>query len=174
MRFGVCMHGEPQRTPRPVGYLAIRQFRPRAGQVSSYPVSMLILGAVFALLTIGFVVPCAIDIAMTPSDHFGLPSKQTWLLVGTVFWAFGAAAWLLVGRRDVRMRAVCDEVTRGLTFGDETSLWTAPRRGAGRGHLADLRRPDQQTAMASMSFVAPDDNPDFLLELERRIHGDNA
>jgi hypothetical protein len=133
---------------------------------------MLVLCAVFALLTVGFVIPCVIDIAMTPSDHFGVPAKQTWLIVGTAFWAFGAAAWLLVGRRDVRMRAVCNEVSDGLLFADESSLWSSPRHGSGLGYLSGLGRraqPAHQTAMAAANFVAPDDNPDFLLELDRRI-----
>jgi hypothetical protein len=136
---------------------------------SGYAVSMLILCAVFALLTVGFVVPCVIDIAMTPSDHFDLPSKHTWLIVGTAFWAFGAAAWLLVGRRDVRMRAVCGEVTGDWMFGPQSSLWSSPRRGPGLGYPSGIGRPEQQTAVASARFVAPDDNPDFLLELDRQI-----
>jgi|ERR1700684_3358341 hypothetical protein len=145
--------------------------RATSGLVRGYAVSMLVLCAVFALLTVGFVIPCVIDIAMTPSDHFDLPAKQTWLIVGTAFWAFGAAAWLLVGRRDVRMRAVCNEVSDGLMFADESSLWSSPRRGAGLGYLSGLGRrgPGQQTAMAGLNFIAPDDNPDFLLELDRRI-----
>jgi hypothetical protein len=143
-----------------------------SGLVRGYAVSMLVLCAVFALLTVGFVIPCVIDIAMTPSDHFDLPAKQTWLIVGTAFWAFGAAAWLLVGRRDVRMRAVCNEVSDGLMFADESSLWSSPRRGQGLGYLSGLGRRDQpghQAAMTPVNFLAPDDNPDFLLELGRRI-----
>jgi hypothetical protein len=139
---------------------------------------MLLLCALFALLTIGFVIPCLIDIAMTPSDHFDLPSKQTWLIVGAAFWAFGAAAWLLVGRRDVRMRAVCDEVSSGLIFADESSLWSSRRHGPGLRYVPRPSRHAQRgpqgtqgpwTAMAPADFVAPDDNQDFLLELGRRI-----
>ncbi len=138
---------------------------------------MLLLCAVFALLTAGFVIPCAVDIAMTPSHHFALPSRQTWLIVCVAFWAFGAAAWLLVGRRDVRMRAVCDEVTGNWMGNAELSLWTTPNRGAGLGYRAGVNRPGarrpsrptERAAMVSTHFVAPDDNPDFLQELERRI-----
>src|SRR5258707_15550340 len=72
---------------------------------------MLLLGVVFALLTVGLVVPCVIDIAMTPQHHFDLPSKQSWLIVVIGFWIFGAAAWLLLGRRDVRMHRLWDDVT---------------------------------------------------------------
>src|SRR5258708_36863081 len=139
---------------------------------------MLLPCVIFALLTIGLVVPCVIDIAMTPRDHFDLPSKQIWLIVAIAFWVFGAAAWLLVGRRDVRMHRLWDDVT---------GSWV-PVRGpehahpASRGGRSDYpfgsARRGRQAAMASVRFVAPDDNPAFLLELDHRIRtrreGDTA
>jgi hypothetical protein len=129
---------------------------------------MLLLGVVFALLTVGLVVPCVIDIAMTPQHHFDLPSKQSWLIVVIGFWAFGAAAWLLLGRRDVRMHRLWDDVT---------GSWV-PARGLRDRHPANRGRADypfgsarrgRQAAMASVRFIAPDDNPEFLLELDRQI-----
>ncbi|HET9897728.1 MAG TPA: PLD nuclease N-terminal domain-containing protein [Streptosporangiaceae bacterium] len=119
-----------------------------------------------------------IDIAMTPSYHFDLPSKRLWLTVLVAFWVFGAVAWLLIGRRDVRMRAVCDDLTGSWSSGTHQSLWSAPNRGTRpgiwpgtgrRGHDAMRQHP---SAMESARFIAPDDNPDFLLELARRIRGD--
>ena len=129
---------------------------------------MLLLCAVFALLTVGFVIPCVIDIAMTPGNHFDVPSKQTWLIVAVAFWVFGAATWLIVGRRDVRMRAACDEVSEGLMFADDGGLWSSPRRTGLRDRPSLLSRERYQMT-APPRFVAPDDNPDFLLELDRRI-----
>ncbi len=123
---------------------------------------MLVLCVIFALLTLGFVVPCVIDIASTPERYFDLPTKQTWLMVAIAFWVFGAAAWLLVGRRDVRAERVLDTPAAlwatggGLVLGPR-----AARAGAGRGW-----RPGVGTRAR---FVAPDDNPEFLLELDRRI-----
>ncbi|HUC59007.1 MAG TPA: hypothetical protein VMA95_16515 [Streptosporangiaceae bacterium] len=108
---------------------------------------------------------------MTPSEHFELPSKQTWLIVATAFWAFGAAAWLIIGRRDVRMRAVCNEVTGDFMFGPQASLWSAPHRGSLPGYLARGRGPEPQPVAGLTEFIAPDDNPEFLLELGRRIKG---
>ncbi len=131
---------------------------------------MLLLCAVFALLTVGFVIPCVIDIAMTPSNHFYVPSKKTWLIVVVVFWAFGAATWLVIGRRDVRMRAACDEVSDGLLFAEEGGLWSAPNKRTSLRDRSSVRRPERyQLAAPPFQFVAPDDNPDFLLELDRRI-----
>ena len=130
---------------------------------------MLLLCAVFALLTVGFVVPCVVDIAMTPRSHFDVPTKQTWLIVAAAFWVFGAATWLLIGRRDVRMRAACDEVSDGLMFDDEGGLWSSPRRATGLRDRSGLRRGERYQTAAPARFVAPDDNPAFLLELDRRI-----
>lgn len=128
---------------------------------------MLLLCAVFALLTVGFVIPCVVDIAMTPGSHFDVPSKRAWLIVAVAFWVFGAAIWLIIGRRDVRMRAACDEVSEGLMFADEGGLWSSPSRRTGLRDRSGLRGGERVTAPAR--FIAPDDNPAFLLELDRRI-----
>lgn len=132
---------------------------------------MLLLCAVFALLTAGFVIPCVIDIAMTPRSYFDVPSKQTWLIVAVAFSVFGAATWLLIGRRDARMRAACDEVSDGLMFSDGGGLWSSPSRTTGLRDRSGIRRRERHQTAAPFRFVAPDDNPDFLLELERRIRG---
>jgi hypothetical protein len=128
---------------------------------------MLLLCVIFALLTVGLVVPCVIDIAMTPRHHFDLPSKQIWLIVAIAFWVFGAAAWLLVGRRDVRMHQLWDEMTGNWVAASGQRSHPAGR-GAADYPFASARR-GRQAAMARMRFIAPDDNPEFLLELDRRI-----
>jgi hypothetical protein len=132
---------------------------------------MLVLCVIFALLTVGFVVPCALDVAMTPRRYFDLPSKQTWLIVVVGFWVFGAAVWLLVGRREAQMRRLWDDMTKSWMLGRKPS----PRRSAGWASGNDYpfgnARRGRQAAMAPARFIAPDDNPDFLLELERRIRG---
>ena len=95
---------------------------------------MLVLCVIFALLAVGLVVPCVIDVATTPSHHFDLPSKQTWLIVVIAFWAFGAAGWLLLGRREVRMHQLWDDMTgdwSGARRGSAASRWPRGRTGAG-------------------------------------------
>jgi hypothetical protein len=144
------------------------------GLTSGYAVSMLVLGALFALVTIGFVVPCAIDVAMTPSRLFDVPTKQTWLIVAVGFWAFGAAAWLIFGRREIRMRAACDELAQswgapGASDRQGPGLWSPPRHQAGLSHRPALGRRPRPMATISTHFVAPDDNPEFLLKLDRII-----
>jgi len=129
---------------------------------------MLLLCVTFALLTVGFVLPCLLDIATTPRHLFDLPSKGTWLAVAAGFWVFGSAVWLIVGRREVQMRRHWE---------DMTGMWGADG-GRGAGHPArplakeypfGSTRRARQAATAAVRFVAPDDNPDFLLELDRRI-----
>ncbi len=129
---------------------------------------MLVLCVVFALLTVGLVVPCVIDIATTPRHYFDLPSKQIWLTVAVAFWVFGAAAWLLVGRREVRMHRLWDDVT-GSWISIQGQHRHPATRGAGYDHPFASAKRGRQAAAARVRFVAPDDNPDFLLELDRRI-----
>lgn len=124
---------------------------------------MLVVGVIFALVTVGLVIPCVIDIAMTPDHHFDLPSKQTWLIVAVAFWVFGSAAWLFVGRREVRMRRLWDDVTGSWVQAPQ------PHHPAARARRGDYPFARQRQAVVPMRFVAPDDNPDFLEELDRRI-----
>ena len=125
---------------------------------------MLLLSVIIALVTVGFVVPCIIDIATTPGYYFDLPSKQTWLVVAVAFWLFGAAAWLLVGRRDVRAQWAWDQMAGGP--GGRMHAY-----GHRPGYSAADRWRGRPAMRVPVRFVAPDDNPEFLLQLEHRIRG---
>jgi hypothetical protein len=106
-----------------------------------------------------------LDVTTTPDSEFMTLSKGMWLMVVGVFWIFGATAWLLVGRpqRPSLMHG-------GSRYG--TGMTAAE---------AQLRHPATQAAggyadpggwVASVSApqpLGPDDDPDFLLELDRRI-----
>ena len=130
---------------------------------------MLLLCVVFALITVGLVVPCLIDIATTSRHDFDLPSKRTWLTVVAVCWAFGAAAWLLAGRRDVLSRRQWDGDPGRHGYerhgARQHRVW---RRPAASVQFADAVL-GRRAAAAPFRCVAPDDNPEFLLELDRRI-----
>jgi hypothetical protein len=121
--------------------------------------------ALIILFTVGFVLPCMLDITMTPDSEFTTFGKGTWLLIAGAFWVFGAGAWLIVGR------------PRRLGL-----PWASPYAAGGFGPAEALRRhPAAQSAagygdsstavgfLASPQPLGPDDDPDFLLELERRI-----
>jgi len=129
---------------------------------------MLLLCVTFALLTVGFVLPCLLDIATTPRHLFDLPSKGTWLAVAAGFWVFGSAVWLIVGRREVQMRRHWEDMT-GMWAADAGYRGGHPAGPLGKDYPFGNPRRARQAATAAVRFVAPDDNPDFLLELERRI-----
>jgi Phospholipase_D-nuclease N-terminal len=130
----------------------------------------------FALFTAGFWVPCLVDVATTPRYEFQRLSKGTWLLLVAAFWVFGAVAWLLIGRPAWHWR--------------EPSLWRDQARRTGPGPQEALRRHpagrdmdlgyerntadglDREAPVRPSRMAGPDDDPEFLLELDRRIRED--
>jgi hypothetical protein len=129
-----------------------------------------------ALFTAGFWVPCLVDVARTPRHEFQRLTKGTWLLLVAAFWVFGAVAWLLIGRPAWRWR--------------EPSLWRAQARRTGPGPQEAFRRHpagrgmelgyeriaadglDREAPVRRTRMAGPDDDPEFLLELDRRIRED--
>ena len=67
---------------------------------------MLLPVVLFALLTVGFWVPCMLDVGTTHRYHFRGLSKGSWLLLVACLWVFGAIAWLLVGRPGARLQLI--------------------------------------------------------------------
>jgi len=126
---------------------------------------MLVACALIILFSVGFVLPVMLDITTTPESEFTVLSKGTWLMVAGAFWVFGAAAWLIVGRPHglgVRHRPP----RYGGGFGPAEALLRHPATQAAGGYVemgnwpADLRLTGP---------VGPDDDEEFLRELERRI-----
>jgi hypothetical protein len=128
--------------------------------------SMWLACALIILFSVGFVLPCMLDITTTPDSEFTTLTKGTWLVIAGAFWVFGATAWLIVGRpRRPSMRR-----------------WSDPYAGQGFDAMEALQRHPAAQAMGnygefggSVAFdstplpLGPDDDPDFLLELDRRI-----
>jgi hypothetical protein len=127
--------------------------------------SMWLACALIILFSVGFVLPCMLDITTTPDSEFSTLSKGTWLLIAGAFWVFGATAWLVAGR------------PRRPSF----RHWD-PYGPHGFGPAESMHRHPAAQAMGvsgefggSLAFVAaprplgPDDDPDFLMELDRRI-----
>jgi hypothetical protein len=121
--------------------------------------------ALIVLFSVGFVLPCMLDITTTPDSEFTTMSKGMWLMVAGAFWVFGSAAWLIIGRpqRPSLYRA---RPYGGAGFGATEALLRHPAAQAAGGYfdaghwLANVGGPRP---------LGPDDDPDFLLELERRI-----
>ncbi len=137
---------------------------------------MLLPAALFVLITVGLVVPCLIDVARTPWYAFGRPAKATWLVLVAGLWAVGALAWLIAGHR-----------RRGWTAPLPGDSWPGGARRLSLGE-ARLRHPAWRAADPDADFgaepaaaetgsvlpaipVGPDDDPEFLDELQRRISG---
>src|SRR5215467_9263841 len=59
---------------------------------------MWIACALIVLFSVGFVLPCMLDVATTADSELTTFTKGTWLLIVGAFWIFGAIAWLIVGR----------------------------------------------------------------------------
>jgi hypothetical protein len=131
---------------------------------------MLLVGVLFGLVTVGFVVPCLIDVAVTPRYDLRSLTKPAWAAIIVCLSVFGATAWLVAGRPDRRSRI---DFPRNLLDGPSFSQQDALRRhpagramdpgieASGRGALPATEAAQQPTG--------PDDDDEFLQELTRRI-----
>jgi hypothetical protein len=133
---------------------------------------MLLALVLFGLVTVGFVVPCLIDVAVTPSGELRRLTKTTWVLLIVFFSAFGATAWLVAGRPDRDGRIVPHHLEDAPFFSPQDALRRHP---AGRGMDTGFGGPSGRAAHPAGSVsarpIGPDDDPEFLEELARRIDG---
>jgi Phospholipase_D-nuclease N-terminal len=131
---------------------------------------MLLAVVLFGLVTVGFVVPCLIDVAVTPPYELRRLTKPAWVVLIVFFSAFGAAAWLAVGRPDQRRRMIPRHLEDAPFFGPLDALRRHP---ASRGMDTGIGGPSGMAAYPASSALTrpmgPDDDPEFLEELARRI-----
>jgi hypothetical protein len=131
---------------------------------------MLLVGVLFGLVTVGFVVPCLIDVAVTPSYDVRSLTKPAWVLMIAFLSVFGATAWLVAGRPDRRRR---DDFPRHLLDAPSIAQLDALRRHpAGRAMDPGIEasgRGALRAAEAGPQPMGPDDDEEFLQELARRI-----
>jgi 4-amino-4-deoxy-L-arabinose transferase-like glycosyltransferase len=137
---------------------------------------MFLVGALFALVTIGLVVPCLIEVAVAPDHEVRGLAKHWWVLLLVFGSVLGVAAWLIAGRPRARSRARMSRSYRGGVsyLSHEDALRRHP---AGQGAERGFSSPPGQTVQAGVSVrpMGPDDDPAFLEELARRINrGDQA
>ena len=125
---------------------------------------MLLACALIVLFSVGFVLPVMLDITTTPDSEFTVLSKGTWLMVAGAFWIFGATAWLLIGRpQRPGLRHRPGRYPGG--FGPTEALLRHPAAQAAGGY------PDMGAWLADGRLsgpVGPDDDEEFLAELQRR------
>jgi hypothetical protein len=133
---------------------------------------MLVIGLLFALFTVGFVVPCLVDVARTPEFAVRRLTKRTWLVVIILLSVIGCVAWLLSGRPTGRWQAPLKyrplAGSRGLRQQEafrRHPAWRDPELGFDVAS-SEAAGPD------SLQPIGPDDDPDFLLELAYKIRRD--
>ncbi len=121
--------------------------------------------AVIILFSVGFVLPCMLDITMTPDSEFTTFGKGTWLVIAGAFWVFGGIAWLVVGRPRRLSFHRSNPYARG-GFGPAEALLRHPAAQAAGGY-AEFSGP--AGFAVTTRPLGPDDDEDFLVELGRRI-----
>ena len=126
---------------------------------------MLLASALFALFMMGFWLYCLTDAILTPAAECrGLP-KPAWVAVIAVTFIGGAIAWLIV-----REPAYSPSAPPGGARDDgyfRAGRWTraddaVARHPAGRARV---------TGAVRTAPRGPDDDPEFLRALDRRIRG---
>ena len=132
---------------------------------------MLLVGVLFGLVTVGFVVPCLVDVAVTPAAEVRSLAKPAWVVAIVFGSVFGAVAWLTAGRPDRRWRTPLPPHLEGApSFGPQDALRRHPAgRAMDPGVEAWLGPAAMQAGEAGYGPVGPDDDPEFLQELARRI-----
>jgi hypothetical protein len=112
---------------------------------------MLVLAAVLVLVALGVWLYCLFEVlSTTEGDARHLP-KFAWFMIVLLLFDLGAIAWLVFGRR------------RGYVTAD-VSAWPPDFLMSGDG---GPQEPDTPAPLG------PDDDPEFLRQLDRRLRGDD-
>ena len=131
---------------------------------------MLLVGVIFGLVTLGFVVPCLVDVTVTPARELRSLTKPAWILTIVFLSVFGAAAWLAAGR-PVRRRTLLPRHLQDVpAVGPQEALRRHPAgRAMDPGIEAALGPAALRASQVARRPAGPDDDPEFLQELARRI-----
>jgi hypothetical protein len=132
---------------------------------------MLLSGVLFVLFLAGCWLYCLTDAALTPAVEYRGLSKGTWIYIISVTFIVGALAWL-IARRSRRSKSWVT-ASAGYTW---YSPWTADAAVA-RHPAAWAKQPprDRQPSRDRQHVPqGPDDDPEFLRQLDRSIRGTSA
>lgn len=132
---------------------------------------MLPLGVLFVLFAVGVWAYCLIDAIMTPQDELRSLTTLRWALLITVLPVLGAIAWLLAGRADRRWRTpMMPSHLAGMPrLGPQEAIRRHPAGRAMEPGADGQPESRDCPAVGSLRPLGPDDDPDFLRELERRF-----
>ncbi len=135
---------------------------------------MLPLDVLLVLFVAGVWVYCLIDVIMTPQTELRSLTTMSWAVLVAVLPVVGAVAWLLAGRpaRGWRAPMVPRHLAGTSRMGPAEAIRRHPSARATEPGPMD-RAPGQQMCPAAdgSRMVGPDDDPDFLRELDRRLRG---
>ena len=134
---------------------------------------MFLVGALFGLVTVGLVVPCLIDLAVTPDREVRLMTKPWWVLALVFLSVLGAVAWLVAGRPRRRSRAYWSHLADSSYVSPQDAIRRHPAGRAMDGDYEFASGPAVRAGAIPVRPKGPDDDPEFLEELARRIHGGN-
>ncbi|WP_345429115.1 PLD nuclease N-terminal domain-containing protein [Actinoallomurus vinaceus] len=115
---------------------------------------MLVLAVVLVLVALGVWLFCLFEVLSTDESETRHLPKFAWFLIVLLGFELGAIAWLLFGRRR-------RFVTAGVTAWPPDFLTSAGNDG-------------RASAPAERGPLGPDDDPDFLRQLDRRLRGDDS
>ena len=131
---------------------------------------MLLVGVLFGLVTVGFVVPCLIDVAVTPGYDLRSLTKPAWAAIIVFLSVFGATAWLVAGRPDRRSRIEFPgHLLDGPSFSQQDALRRHPAGRAMDPGIEASGRGALRATDGAQQPMGPDDDEEFLQELTRRI-----
>jgi len=138
---------------------------------------MLLSGGLFALFMAGCWLYCLTDAALTPSDEYTGWTKRTWIIVIAATFVAGALAWLLSRRQwraSRRPPAAIDHLTL-LSLDDADVTWYPQGQAPNAAEVALARHPAGRSRTPGRQVpIGPDDDPEFLEQLARRIRGGPA
>ena len=127
---------------------------------------MLLSGVLFVLFLAGCWLYCLTDAALTPTMEYRGLSKSTWIYIISATFIVGAFTWL-IARRSRRSKSWVTDSAGGAWY----SPWATADAAVARHPAARAKR-----SPADRQYIprGPDDDLDFLRQLDRRIRGTSA
>jgi hypothetical protein len=138
---------------------------------------MVLSGVLFVLFLAGCWLYCLTDAALTPVREFYGLSKPAWISIIATTFVFGAVAWFIARRSRARRSWVTSQAARrtltapGDADFDWYAQWTAADDAIARHPAGRSRRADTEGWTLPKG---PDDDPEFLRQLDHRIRGTSA
>lgn len=131
---------------------------------------MLPLGVLFVLFAVGVWAYCLIDAIMTPQHELRSLTPMSWALLITVLPVIGAIAWLLAGRPDRSWRIPTPQRLAGMPrLGSQEAIRRHPAGRAMEPGADGQPEPWDRPVAGHPGPTGPDDDPEFLRELDRRF-----